>query len=178
MLDGINWVAMFKPSGSVLEVMIRGTIMYLGLFMLLRVFMRRQAGGLGMSDLLVIVVIADAAQNGFAGEYKSITEGFALVLTIIFWDYAIDWLGYHVPWFDRFARPKALLLIENGKIHRENLDQEQITLDELMCQLRLQGVDRIGDVKLAHIEGDGRVSVVRRSGADAQDPESERRPQP
>lgn len=64
---------MFVPQQSVLEVFLRGTIMYLGMFALLRIF-RRQAGSLGIADLLVIVVIAYAAQNGMAGDSKSITE--------------------------------------------------------------------------------------------------------
>ena len=62
----IDWQSMFVPTESVLEVIIRGTIMYVGMFALLRIF-RRQAGAIGIADLLVIVVIADAAQNGMAG---------------------------------------------------------------------------------------------------------------
>jgi uncharacterized protein YjbJ (UPF0337 family) len=67
------------PSGSLLEVVVRGTVLFLVLFLLLRLVPRRQIGSLGVSDLLVIVLLADAAQNGLAGEYKSITEGIALV---------------------------------------------------------------------------------------------------
>ena len=58
--------------------------MYVGMFALLRIF-RRQAGAVGIADLLVIVVIADAAQNGMAGESKSVTEALLLIATIILW---------------------------------------------------------------------------------------------
>ena len=78
----IDWQSMFVPTESVLEVIIRGTIMYVGMFALLRIF-RRQAGAIGIADLLVIVVIADAAQNGMAGESKSITEALLLISTIV-----------------------------------------------------------------------------------------------
>ena len=46
-----------------------------------RIF-RRDAGSLSVSDLLVVVLIADAAQNGMAGEYRSLTEGAIVVGTI------------------------------------------------------------------------------------------------
>src|SRR5687767_13168218 len=82
----IDWRSMFVPTESVFEVVIRGTIMYLGMFTLLRVF-RRQAGSVGIADLLVIVVIADAAQNGMAGDSKSITEALILISTIVLWDW-------------------------------------------------------------------------------------------
>ena len=69
----IDWRSMFVPTESILEIVIRGTIMYIGMYALLRVF-RRQAGTVGIADLLVIVVIADAAQNGMAGDSRSITS--------------------------------------------------------------------------------------------------------
>src|SRR5688572_21808467 len=90
----INWSELFVPSGSVIEIVVRGTTLFLMLFLLLRVLPRRQIGSLGVSDLLVIVVIADAAQNGLSGEYKSITEGVVLVVTILFWNWIIDTLDY------------------------------------------------------------------------------------
>ena len=68
--------------------------MYLGLFVIMRFMARRQAGHFGPADLLVIVLIADAAQNGLGKEYSSVTEGLALVLTIVGWEYLLDWLAW------------------------------------------------------------------------------------
>src|ERR1700749_2698388 len=92
----IDWNSVFVPTVSLLEIVLRGTLVYLLLFFLMRV-LRREAGALGISDLLVVVLIADAAQNAMSSDYKSITEGAVLVGTIIFWDYSLDWLGYKVP---------------------------------------------------------------------------------
>jgi uncharacterized membrane protein YcaP (DUF421 family) len=49
---------------------------------------------MGITDLLVIVLIADAAQNGMAGEYRSLTDGLLLVATIVAWSYALNWLAF------------------------------------------------------------------------------------
>lgn len=162
----IDWSAIFVPSEALFATFVRGTIMYLALFALLRFFMRRQTGGLGISDVLVIVVIADAAQNGMAGEYRSIPEGLLLVVTIVFWDYVIDWVGYRIPALARFMRPEPLLIVKDGVAVKMHLEKEKITHDELMSQLRLQGVDELAQVKLSYIEGDGRVSVVKRDAGD------------
>lgn len=164
----VDWDSLFVPSGSLVDILLRGTLMYLGLFLVLRFLLRRQTGGLGISDVLVVVVIADAAQNGMAGEYKSITEGFLLVLTIVFWDFVIDWVGHRFEPLKRLARPEALLLVRDGALVEDNLEREKITHEELRAQLRLQGVDDVADVSKAYIEGDGRVSVIRRKPEDEQ----------
>ena len=150
---------MFWPSESIAEVVLRGTIMYLGMFALLRVF-RRQSGAVGIADLLVIVVIADAAQNGMAGDSKSITEALILITTIVLWDWLFDWLGFKSPLLNRLLQPSPLLLIDRGKVVKKNLDQEFITEDELLAQLRQQGVDDIGSVKQCYLESNGRFSVL------------------
>jgi uncharacterized membrane protein YcaP (DUF421 family) len=67
--------SVFVPTIRIAEIVLRGSIMYLGLFAVLRFMGRRQAGNFGAADLLVIVLIADAAQNGLGREYGSITEG-------------------------------------------------------------------------------------------------------
>ena len=74
-----DWNAMFVPAVGLFEIVLRGTIMYLVLFAILRFLGRRQAGHFGPADLLVIVLIADAAQNALGAEYRSVTEGILLV---------------------------------------------------------------------------------------------------
>jgi uncharacterized membrane protein YcaP (DUF421 family) len=68
----IDWESVFVPSLSLLEIVLRGSLIYLFLFIVLRV-LRRGAGTIGISDLLVVVLIADAAQNAMGSEYKSVT---------------------------------------------------------------------------------------------------------
>jgi uncharacterized membrane protein YcaP (DUF421 family) len=155
----IDWRSIFFPSVSVVEIFLRGTIVYLFLFFILRL-LRREVGAIGISDLLVVVLIADAAQNAMSSDYKSITDGLILVSSIAFWDYFLDWLGYRLPSVRRLLRPPPLPLIKNGRMQRRNLRQEMITEDELMAQLRAHGVEKIEDVKKSYLEGDGRISII------------------
>src|SRR5687767_9189761 len=136
----IDWEAVFRPSTSIPEIILRGTLVYLFLFVVLR-FLRRSAGAIGISDLLVVVVIADAAQNAMGSEYRSVTEGVVLVSTIVAWDYFFDWLAFRVPAMKPLLRPRALLLIKDGKLQERNLRKEMITEDELIGELREQGVE-------------------------------------
>lgn len=150
---------MFLPTESILEIVIRGSIMYIGMFVLLRIF-RRQAGTIGIADLLVVVVIADAAQNGMAGDSRSITEATILILTIVVWDWVFDWAGFRSSVIGRLVTPEPLLLIRDGKLIRQNLEKELITEEELMAQLRLQGLEGYENIKKCYLESNGRFSVL------------------
>ncbi|HWH46582.1 MAG TPA: YetF domain-containing protein [Burkholderiales bacterium] len=158
-MTDINWSDMWVPSLSLLEMFVRGSVVYLALFLYFRL-LRREAGGLGITDVLVVVLVADAIQNAMANEYKSITEGLVLVGTIGFWDYLLDWLGYHSATVGRLLRPPPLLLIRNGALMRQNMKKEMITEEELLSQLREQGIEDPRDVRKCYLEGDGRLSVI------------------
>lgn len=163
----IDWKSIFIPSLNIGEIIIRGTIVYLFLFVVLRI-LRREAGSISISDLLVVVIIADAAQNAMGSDYKSITEGAVLVATIAFWDYFLDWLGFRYPSIARLLHPSPLLLIKDGRLQRRSMRQEMITEAELMTQLREQGVESVKDVKKSYLEADGRISVIKKDSKDEQ----------
>jgi uncharacterized membrane protein YcaP (DUF421 family) len=169
----IDWNTVFIPSVGIAEIVLRGSIMYLGLFIILRFMARRQAGNFGPADLLVIVLIADAAQNGLGKEYGSVTEGLVLVITIVAWDYFIDWLGWKFPALRKMLNAPPLTLIENGVVRRDALCREMLTEDELRSQLRQQQVESFDQVRLAKLEGDGRLSVLRRDPRHAVPPQQE-----
>lgn len=159
-IQTLDWREMFVPSGNLLELVLRASVMYLLILSGFRVF-RRDAGSLSVSDLLVVVLIADAAQNGMAGEYRSLTEGAIIVGTIFAWNYSLDWLAYRSRIAYWLLHPPALLLIENGRLQRRNLRSQLITKDDLMEQLREQGIEDLARVKKCFLEGDGRMSVIR-----------------
>jgi uncharacterized membrane protein YcaP (DUF421 family) len=155
-----DWGALFRLDKPLLEIFVRGSVLYLGIFVLMRVVLKRQAGSVGMTDLLVVVLLADASQNAMAGEYHSITSGLLLVATILFWSMVLDWLAFRFSTVRRFVEPPPLPLVKDGKPLRHNMRKELITRDELMALLREHDVDDIGDVESAQLEGTGKLSVV------------------
>jgi uncharacterized membrane protein YcaP (DUF421 family) len=160
-LTKIDWEKLFVPDTPLLEIFFRGTVMYLAIYFLLRFVLKRQAGSLGIADVLVLVLIADAAQNAMADEYRSLTAGLLLVSTIVFWSFALDWLGYHFPRLQNLFHAGPLKIVKDGRLLREQMKKELISEDELMSQLRQHGISDVKKVKEACIEGDGHISVVK-----------------
>jgi len=157
----LDWQALFVPEVP-LEMLVRGTAMYWFLFMLFRVVVRRRVGAVGISDVLLLVIIADAAQNAMAGEYRSVADGMVLVATIVGWNVVIDWATYRSAALERLLEPPPLVLVRNGRILHRHLRMEFISEKELRAKLREHGVTDPAQVAAAYMESDGAVSVIRR----------------
>jgi uncharacterized membrane protein YcaP (DUF421 family) len=158
-MPDIHWNEVFGLSVSPVELFIRGSIVYLFIFVLMRV-LRREPGTVGIADLLMVVLIADASQNAMAGDYRSIPEGLILILTIVFWNYSIDWLTAQSKRIERFTYPPPLPLIQGGQPVPENMSDQFVTQAQLESMLREHGIDDISRVKAAYLEGSGHVSVI------------------
>jgi uncharacterized membrane protein YcaP (DUF421 family) len=151
---------MFTFSVSPLELFIRGSVIYLFIFVVIRI-LRREPGTVGIADLIMIVLIADASQNAMAGEYHSVLDGLVLILTIVFWNYLLDWLTLHFPAIERFTHPAPIPLIQNSKMHETNMRKQLVTREQLFSMLREHGIDDLSKVKAAFIEGSGQISILR-----------------
>ncbi|ABP54862.1 DUF421 domain-containing protein [Salinispora tropica] len=158
----VDWRAVFTPDTPLMEIIVRGSVMYLTLFFLLRVLLKRESGTTGMTDLLVIVLIADAAQNGMASGYTSLADGVLLVAVIIGWAYLLDAVAYRWQPAARLIRPKPLALVRDGRMLHRNMRRELVTEDELYGQLREQGIDSLAEVREMRMESDGQFSVITR----------------
>jgi uncharacterized membrane protein YcaP (DUF421 family) len=158
------------------EMIVRGTVMYWFLFALFRFVLRRDVGSLAIADVLLVVLIADAAQNAMSGTYNSVSSGIVLVATIAGWNYLLDWASYHSDRVRRFVEPPPLRLIRDGRLLRGNLRREMITIDELRAKLRQQGIDQLSEVKSAYMESDGEISAVRIDGNESARAKSQQHP--
>jgi uncharacterized membrane protein YcaP (DUF421 family) len=161
-MAGIDWGELFGLSVPALELVIRGSATYWFLFLLFRFILRRDIGSIGITDVLFVVIIADAAQNAMAGEYKSITDGFILIATIAAWNVLLDWLNFKFLTLRSVIEARPLLLVRNGSLVVHNLSKELLTQEEVLTKLRGQGIENIEDVKAAYLENDGTVSVIKR----------------
>lgn len=156
---------LFQIHVSVPELVLRGTLVYWLLFLILRFIRRRDVGAVGIADILLLVIVADAAQNAMSGGYDTFAEGAILVLTIVAWNWLLDFLSYHFAPVRRFASPERLTLVSRGVPRLRNMRREFITREELQEKLREQGIEDISEVKVAYLEGDGQISVIRNSGS-------------
>ncbi|MBT2302971.1 DUF421 domain-containing protein [Variovorax paradoxus] len=146
------------------EIILRGSAIYWFLLLLFRFVLRRDAGSLGIADLLFVVLIADASSNAMQGEYRSIAEGFVLLATLAVWNYTLDWGSYRSKAIKHLMEPPPEPLIRDGKMVWKALKRNLITEDELKSKLREKGIEKMDAIRLAYLESDGQISVLERAG--------------
>jgi uncharacterized membrane protein YcaP (DUF421 family) len=158
--DPVDWHSVFAVDLPILEIVTRGTVMYLSVFTIVRLSGRRLMGELGMLDTIFVVLLAIAAFPAIVGDQRSIGSGIILVLTIVFWNYLLNWITFHYPRLERLVAPPPLLIIEDGKLIRRNMRHEFLTVEELMFNLRERGHHDVSSIRRAFVEPDGNISVV------------------
>jgi len=160
-----DWSSMFIPELEPLEIVLRGTIMYLFLVIAMRFLLKREGGDINIADLVVVVAIVDGAQPAFSGDAQSITESIIFVLTIIFWAWLLNWASYRFRALRFLTMSPPLMLVEDGRLCRRNMRKALMTRDEMMQQLCEEGVEDLSIVHQVMMEGDGQISVVKKDNA-------------
>src|SRR3954452_11213099 len=126
-----DWQRLFVPKMSILEILVRGTLIYLALCLLLRVVLKRQAGKVSLSDLLVVSIVAGVCRNPLVRDAYSVTDGMLVVATVLAWGFALDWLSYHVPLIHSLLHSPPVPLVRDGQVLPENLRRELMTESQL-----------------------------------------------
>lgn len=156
-----NLVEVFSLQAGVLEMALRGTAIYWTILILLRLAGRREIGSLGTADLLVLVIIADAAGDALTGGSPSVIDGMVVVATIVAWSVVLDRLKYYVSFVNRMLEPERVCLIRDGVILPSELRSQHVSRGELMEQLRLKGIASVDEVRRAYLEANGQFSVIK-----------------
>lgn len=158
----MDWSAVFALEIPVLESVLRGTVVYFVLFGLLRLAGRRELGSLGVADLLILLLIADASGNAMSGGSNSLTDGLLVAATIVGWGYVVDWLMYRFPALDNWVTPRKVCVVKKGELQWRNMRREFVTRDEVMSEMRLAGIEVLEQVRAAYIEPNGKLSFLKK----------------
>lgn len=143
-----------------MELVIRTTIIYWFLWLVLRGSGKRSLAQLTTLDLLVIVVIGDVVQQGITQEDMSVTGAALVVAVIVLWTLVVDRLTGSNAMLSRVVNGEPVILIRHGKISHDRMRAEQVTIDDLREAAREKGIASLDSVELCVLETDGSFSFV------------------
>ena len=142
------------------ELIVRGTAVFFILLALIRITGERESGGLGLSDLMVIVLIGSAAADAMTGGGTTVLDGVIPAATILFWSVVVDAVTYRWPRLQIVLKGRPKALITNGRLDRRALRREFISIEELRSQLRIHGLTDFSQVRKAYLEPNGSLSII------------------
>jgi uncharacterized membrane protein YcaP (DUF421 family) len=166
------WHHIFALGVSVGEKVIRSALIYLFLLVAFRLFGKRELGQASTLDLAVLVLVANAVQNGIIGNDVSVTGAVIGAVVLFGLNAAFNLASFRLPWMSWLLEGNPSTLISKGRIDRRSLRREQISLPELRSMARKQGFADLGEVYTAILETDGVVSMFRKGEGERYHPDA------
>jgi uncharacterized membrane protein YcaP (DUF421 family) len=146
-----------------MDIVIRAAIVFVFIWVLMRIIGRRELSSMEPFDLIMLVVIGDLIQQGVTQQDVSVTGALLAATTIGLLTILLAWANYRFPQLRPALEGRPVVLVEDGKAIESNLKRERITLEELAAQARLKEIDSISDVRWAVLETSGAISFIPRS---------------
>jgi uncharacterized membrane protein YcaP (DUF421 family) len=151
-----------SPSVPLPEIVLRTVVVYIAVFVLLRLAGKRELGQMSVTDLVVILVIANAVQNSLNGGDTSLIGGIVAAATLVAMNLALDRFGSRLPWLHRLVHDEPALLMQGGKLLTKTLESEDVSKQDLEMAAREHGIADLKDVSEAILEPDGSISIIPR----------------
>lgn len=158
-LLSVDWSGMFELETSIPELLIRGTVLYVGILILMRLMPRRTGAELSLMDLIWVLLITEAASNAM-GNYTSLQDGIILIVIYMAWDYLINILKQNSKTVERLLSSAPLLIVKDGQMLKRNMRKEFLSKEELLSNLREHGIEAISEIKKAYVEGEGVITAI------------------
>ncbi|MDQ2702118.1 MAG: DUF421 domain-containing protein [Pseudomonadota bacterium] len=144
------------------EIVLRASIVYFVLLALLRISGKRTVGQFTPFDLLVLVLLGDAVQGSMIAGDESLPGGLILVVTLLGWNRLLGFVTARSEPVATIVEGKADILARNGRVFHDALKTADLTMEDLKEAMREQDCPSIGEIRLAVLERDGRISVLKK----------------
>jgi uncharacterized membrane protein YcaP (DUF421 family) len=151
---------MLTPSESILDIVLRSALVYVAIFIGLRLVGKRELGQITIFDLVVLLLLANSVQNAMVGQDTSVTGGLVAAGTLLIINTLFTYARLHSRHLRRILEGSPTILLWRGKLVTQNMVHEGIDEDTLRAQLREHGFMNIEDIEMACLELDGSMSVV------------------
>lgn len=138
----------------------RTIILHLLIMLGLRLMGKRQLGELEPSELVLTMMISDLATVPMQDFGIPLFAGVIPIMTLLALSMLISQVSLHNLRFRELICGKPSILIQNGVLQQETMRENRYTLDELLEELRGQGISDIRDVKYAILENSGQLSIL------------------
>ncbi|ACZ41120.1 protein of unknown function DUF421 [Thermobaculum terrenum ATCC BAA-798] len=147
-----------------MDIVIRATVIFWGLYILIRLLGKRELAQMTPFELIVLVVMGDLIQQGITHNDFSLTGALIAITTFGFWAASISWATYLSRRFEQFFDGKPIVIVRDGRYIEPNMRNARVTRSEVESEMRLAGIANISNVAWAIIEPKGRISFIQSQG--------------
>jgi uncharacterized membrane protein YcaP (DUF421 family) len=147
-----------------MDLFFRAFFLFFFIFFLTRVVGKRELSSMEPFDLILLIVLGDAVQQGLTQDDYSVTGAMIVISVIALLQVFVSWLGFR---FDKRLGPilegEPLILVHEGDVLEKNLNRERITVDEVAEAGRQQNIASLDEIRFAVLETDGQITIIPKS---------------
>jgi uncharacterized membrane protein YcaP (DUF421 family) len=144
-----------------MEPIIRAAAIYLFLLVVFRIAGNRSFAQLTSFDFVLLLIIAEATQQGLIGNDFSVTTAFLVITTLLAIDIALSLLKQRSPRLEKWIDGVPLIVVENGIPLKERMERSRIDEKDILTAARQkQGLERMDQIKYAILERSGGISII------------------
>ena len=148
-----------------MDIVFRAVFIFFVLYLLMRIIGRRELSSLEPFDLILLVVLGDAVQQGLTQDDYSLTGALLAIGTIAMLQLGVSYANFRFPRLRPLLDGEPIVVVRDGKPIERNLRRERVTLDDLTSAMRQQNIARIDEVQWAVMETSGAISFIKKSGS-------------
>lgn len=149
-----------------MEAVLRAVAVYVVLLLLFRVAGRRTLAEITTFDFVLLLIIGEAVQPALLGDDFSVTTALVVVTTLLFIDVMLSLLKARSARVEKMLDGVPTIIVENGRCLRDRMDKARVSQDDVMeAARRLQGIERLDQIKYAVLEVSGGITVIPQQGA-------------
>src|SRR5689334_1581889 len=143
-----------------MDLTIRAVALFGFVYLLTRIIGRRELSSMEPFDLILLIVIGDAIQQGLTQDDYSVTGAVIVIGTFAVLQILVSYLSYRFPRLRPALDGEPIVVVQDGQAIEKNMKRERITLGEVMVEARLQQVSQLDDIAWAVLETSGKISII------------------
>jgi uncharacterized membrane protein YcaP (DUF421 family) len=145
-----------------MDIVLRAIVLFCFLFLLMRIIGRRELSSLQPFDLILIIVLGDAVQQGLTQDDYSLTGALLAIGTIAVLQVFVSWIGFRFPRTRPVLEGTPIVVVDDGEVIERNLSRERLSVDEIREAARVQGIAHLSEVRWAVLETSGQISFIKK----------------
>lgn len=130
----------------------------------MKIMGKREIGELDVGELVSTLLISEIASIPIGDPDIPLLNAIIPILFILSLEILLSYGKCRFHFLKRIMEGKPVYLIDKGKINQRALSENRITLTELLCEVRCQGIESIDSVEYAVLEQSGRISLIKKGG--------------
>jgi uncharacterized membrane protein YcaP (DUF421 family) len=143
------------------SIIIRSAVIYIFVFLILRIGGKRTVGEMTTFDLVLLLIISEATQEALLDGDQSLTGGMMAIGTLIVIDIAVSKLTAKYNVVDKVVNSVPAVILKNGKAINDRMDKERVSEEDILEAARsAHGLESLDQIKYAILEKDGSISII------------------